>query len=89
MTALIVIGIIVLIIALIMLIPVGADIGYEDGVFSLSAKVLGVLIKLFPKDGSKPGKEKPGKKKREKAQKGKEKEEGRRTGRGTAQKEEI
>ena len=73
MTALIVIGIIVLIIALIMLIPVGADIGYEDGVFSLSAKVLGVLIKLFPKDESKPGKEKSGKKKEKKPKKEKKK----------------
>ena len=73
MTALIVIGIIVLIIALIMLIPVGADIGYEDGVFSLSAKVLGILIKLFPKDESKPKKEKPGKKKEKKPKKEKKK----------------
>lgn len=59
MTALIIIGIIALIITLIMLIPVGADVGYEGGEISVSAKVCGILVKLFPKppeDGSKPPK---------------------------------
>ena len=49
MLALKIIGIIAAVIALIMLIPIGADIGYESGVFSLSAKVCGVLLQLFPK----------------------------------------
>lgn len=49
MLALKIIGIIAAVIALIMLIPIGADIGYEGGVFSLSAKVCGVLLQLFPK----------------------------------------
>ena len=68
MLALKIIGIIVAVIAAIMLIPVGADIAYEGGSFSLSAKVCGVLLQLFPrppedeskpKKGKKPKKEKP------------------------------
>ena len=70
MIALIIIGVIVAIIAAIMLIPVGADISYEDGQFALSAKVCGILLQLFPKvpaDESKPKKEKkPKKPKKEK-----------------------
>lgn len=65
MAALIVIGIIIAVIALIMLIPVGADVGYEDGRLRLSAKLCGVLLQLFPKppeDESKPKKEKKPKK---------------------------
>lgn len=61
MTALIVIGVLVLLIAGLMLIPIGADIGYEGGEFHVSAKVCGVLLQLFPKkpeDGDKPKKEK-------------------------------
>ena len=49
MLALKIIGIIVAVIAAIMLIPVGADIAYEGGSFSLSAKVCGVLLQLFPR----------------------------------------
>ena len=66
MTALIIIGIIALIVTLIMLIPVGADVGYEGGELSVSAKVCGVLLKLLPKepdDGSKPPKRQRKKKK--------------------------
>lgn len=71
MAALIIIGVIVLIIALIMLIPIGADVGYEGGVFSVSAVACGMpIIKLFPKpeeDGTKPPKHpKKEKKKKEK-----------------------
>ena len=61
MVWLIVLGIIVGIIVLIMLIPVGADVSYEDKQLSVSAKVCGVLIRLLPKkprDESKPKKEK-------------------------------
>ena len=61
MTALIIIGIIALIIFLFMMIPVGADIGYENGQLSLSAKVLGLFIQLLPKEEGrekKPKKEK-------------------------------
>lgn len=72
MVALIIIGVIVLIIALIMLIPVGADLGYEGGVFSVSAVACGMpIMKLFPKgeeDGTKPPKHpRKEKKKKEKA----------------------
>ena len=61
MVWLIVLGVIVGIIALIMLIPVGADVGYENGELSVSAKVCGVMLKLLPRkpaDESKPRKEK-------------------------------
>ena len=43
MLALIIIGILVAIIALIMIIPIGADIGYEDGELRVSAKAAGKL----------------------------------------------
>lgn len=67
MVALIILGVIVLLITLIMLLPVGADIGYEDGLLHASAKVGGILIQLFPKKKSdKPPKEKKPKKKKEK-----------------------
>jgi len=58
---LIVLGVIIGIIALIMIIPVGADVGYENGELRVSAKVCGILLKLLPKepvDESKPKKEK-------------------------------
>lgn len=73
MLALKIIGIIVAIIALIMLIPVGADISYIGGQFGLSAKMCGVLLQLFPKpeaDPNAPEKEKkPKKPKKEKKKK--------------------
>ena len=73
MLALKIIGIIVAIIALIMLIPVGADISYIGGQFGLSAKMCGVLLQLFPKpeaDPNAPKKEKkPKKPKKEKKKK--------------------
>lgn len=65
MVALIVIGIIVAVIALIMLVPVGADVLYEGGELRLSAKVCGMLLQLLPKpprDETRPKKEKKPKK---------------------------
>ncbi len=71
MVALIILGIIVAIIVLIMLVPVGADVGYENEQLHLSAKVCGMLLQLFPKpprDETKPPKEKkPKKPKKQKA----------------------
>ena len=64
MVALIIIGIIVLVIALIMLIPVGADIAYENSELKVSAKFCGMLLQLYPrppeekKEPKKPEKEK-------------------------------
>ena len=69
MVWLIVLGIIAGIIALIMLIPVGADIGYENGQLTLSAKVCGIMLKLLPRgpgDKSKPRKEKKPKEEKKK-----------------------
>lgn len=80
MTALIVIGIIAAVIALIMLIPVGADAGYENGEVHVSAKICGLLMPIFPRppeDPSKPPahpkKEKKPKKKKNEAAEGEEK----------------
>lgn len=70
MLALKIIGVIAAIIALIMLIPIGADIAYEGGQFSLSAKVCGVLLQMFPrpeKDESAPKKDKKPKKEKKPA----------------------
>lgn len=72
----IILGVIVGIIALIMVIPVGADVGYEGGEFRLSAKVCGILLHLLPKkpaDESAPKKEKkPKKQKKPKKEKAEE-----------------
>lgn len=74
MAGLIVLGVIVGIIALIMLIPVGADVGYENGELSVSAKVCGVMLKLLPKEEPGEGAEKkPKKEKKKKPKKKKEK----------------
>ncbi len=66
----IILGVIVLIIAGINQIRIGADVSYEGGVFGLSAKVAGVMLQLLPKQDkgeNKPKKEKkPKKKKKEK-----------------------
>lgn len=65
MVGLIILGVIVLIIAAILLIPVGADVAYEGGQLRLSAKVCGMLLQLIPKppaDETKPKKEKKPKK---------------------------
>lgn len=69
MLALKIIGVIVLIIAALMLIPIGADIGYEGGQFRLAAKVCGVQLQLLPKppaDETAPKKEKKPKKQKKK-----------------------
>ncbi len=65
MTALIVIGVIFLIIALICLIPVGADIRFRDGVFSFAARVWLFSIRLGGEGKKKPDR---GKKKKQKEQ---------------------
>ena len=49
MVGLIILGILIGLIVLILLIPVGADLGYEDGRLHLSAKVMGLQLQLFPK----------------------------------------
>lgn len=72
MVALTIIGILVAVIALIMVIPIGADVGFEEGELRLSAKVAGILIELLPKpprDESKPAKEKKPKKEKPKKDK--------------------
>ena len=67
MVALIILGIIVGIIVLISLIPVGADVAYESGELAVSAKVMGVLIKVFPRPPKDPNApEKPPKEKKPK-----------------------
>ncbi len=69
MAALIVLGIIVGLIVLLCLIPVGFDAGYEQGKVHVSAKVMGILLQLYPKpppDPNKPPKEKKPKKEKPK-----------------------
>jgi len=72
LTALIIIGAILAVLIAINLIPVGADVRYEDGQAKASAKVAGKLIQLYPKPEKKkkekPEKEKKKKKKEEKAE---------------------
>ena len=64
----IILGVLVLLITLILLIPIGADIRYEEGVIRVSAKAAGVKLQLIPKpkkseDAQKPEKEKKKKEK--------------------------
>lgn len=69
MVGLIILGVIVVLIAAIMLVPVGADVAYEGGELRLSAKVCGMLLQLIPKppaDETKPKKEKKPKKPKKK-----------------------
>ncbi len=63
------------IIVLIMLIPIGADFRYEDGVIRLSAKVAWINLQLIPKKKreEKPKKEKAEKEKKPEQEKKKEK----------------
>ncbi len=63
----IILGVIVLILVGINLIRIGVDVSYEGGVFSLSAKVAGVLLQLLPKQDK--GEEKPKKEKKPKRKK--------------------
>lgn len=77
MVALIILGVLVGIIVLILLIPVGVDAGWEQEQLHVSAKVMGILLQLYPKpppDPNKPPKEK--KPKKEKKKKKPEKPEG-------------
>ncbi len=69
MIAWIILGVLALIIFLIACIPVGADIAFEQGELTVSAKACGVLIKLFPKAPAPPETEEQ----REKRQKREEK----------------
>lgn len=62
MLALIIIGVIVGIITLIMLIPVGADIAFEDSELRISAKACGVLMQIYPKPPEEEKKPKKAKK---------------------------
>ena len=55
----IILAVLVGLIALIMLIPIGADIRYEDGVVRVSAKAAGKNIQLIPKKKTEPKPEKP------------------------------
>ncbi len=71
MIALVIIGIILAILIVILLIPVGVDLGYEDGQFHLSAKINGFLLQLIPKPSRKE-KDKPKEKKPKKEKKKKE-----------------
>ncbi len=65
MTGWIIIGVIVLLIAGLMSIPIGVDVGYEGGQFRASAKVCGILLQLFPKKPTE-GEPKPKKEKKPK-----------------------
>ena len=76
MVGLIILAVIIGIIVLIMLVPVGADIRYEEGVFRLSLKAAWINLKLVPKQKQSPKEEKPKKeKKKEKSSEEAEKEE--------------
>ncbi len=70
MVALIIIGIILAILVLILLLPVGVDVGYENEQFHLSAKVNGFLLQLIPRpprsEEKKPKEKKPKKEKKKK-----------------------
>ena len=65
----IVLGIIVAIIVAIMLIPVGADIGYENGELRIAAKVCGAQLQIIPNEGDKEKKPKPEKEPKPKKEK--------------------
>ena len=49
MVARIILAVLVGIVVLILLIPVGFDAGYELGQLHAAAKVMGVLLQLYPK----------------------------------------
>lgn len=61
----IILWVIIALILFILLVPIGADVNYENGELAVSAKVWKILIKLLPKappDPNKPPKEKKPKK---------------------------
>lgn len=71
MVVLYILGILAALIILLMFVPVGADVAYENGEFSLSAKVCGIAIQILPRppaDGQKEKPEKPKKEKKKKAE---------------------
>ena len=51
----IILGVIIGLIVLIMLIPIGADIRYEEGIVRISAKAAGIRLQLIPKPKKKRG----------------------------------
>ena len=72
----IILSVLVGLIIILMLIPIGADIRYEDGVIRVSAKVAGLKLQLIPKKKSDKKKEEPKEEPREeKKEKSKEKSE--------------
>jgi hypothetical protein len=74
----IILGILVLLIVLIMLIPVGFDIRYEDDIIRISLKAAWLKLQLIPKKKKTNGEDKPKKEKKPKkeAEPGEEKPEG-------------
>ena len=65
----IILAVLVALVVLILLIPIGADVRYEeDGVVRISAKVAGIRLQLLPKKKKAPKPEKPEKEKEEKPQ---------------------
>ena len=68
----IILGVLVGLIILILLIPVGVDLRYEDGVIRVSLKASFLNLQLIPKPKKKPKKEKPEKEKKPKEEKPKE-----------------
>ncbi len=67
MVLLIILGVIAAIIALILLLPIGADIGYEQGKLHVLAKAGPLTLKLFPRrKREEPDVPKPPKKKKQK-----------------------
>ena len=75
MVFLIILGVLVLLIAALLLIPIGADIGYEQGKIHVSATAAGAEIRLFPRK-KKPESDEPKPPKKEKKKKEKKKDEG-------------
>lgn len=62
----IILAVFILIIVAILLIPIGADIRYEDGVVRISAKAAGIKLQLLPKPKKTDKPEKPKKERKKK-----------------------
>ena len=62
----IILAVLVGLITLIMLIPVGADLRYEDEVIRISVKAAGIKLQLIPKPKKEPKPEKKEKKEKKK-----------------------
>ena len=60
----IILGVIVAILVLILLLPVGVDLGYENGILHVSVKVSRCLLQLIPRPKKKPKKPKKEKEKK-------------------------